>query len=374
MLSDTTITDCRKKPSKKEKLVCKRKSLIKTKYQWLERLAYGPNKKQAELVNIWLSIFAVNARSLLNPYWISDQIEKIDTWQFSNFENLLYSQIMNPGLLRYLNAFKNKKNNPNENLGRELLELYTVGEGNFSEEDVKNTSRALTGFILDKNNNIKISPKFHDFGEKIILGKKSQFKLRTLVKWLSDQPSTAENITKRFCNYLLGEEVKISQLDNIVYEFKNENLNLNALYKSILNHEKYIKCQKLGLRLLDPLSLVARSIALIGSRHKNNYEIGIKILSKMGQPLLEPPNPKGWTYGDGWISSSMLLNRKRGLTNLLADEEIWDTRNTPELLTKDLIPFDPINIKLPAEPTRENIASLFIDPAWNFSGPVDLKY
>ena len=93
----------------------------------------------------------------------------------------------------------------------------------------------------------------------------------------------------------------------------------------------------------------------------------------MGQPLLEPPNPKGWTYGDGWISSSMLLNRKKGLTNLLADEEIWDTRNTPKLLTKDLIPFDPINIKLPAKPTRENIASLFIDPSWNFSGPLDLK-
>ena len=374
MLFDTTLTDCRKKPSKKEKLVCKRKSLIKTKYQWLERLTYGPNKKQAELINIWLSIFAVNARSFLNPHWISDQIEKIETWQFSNFENLLYSQIMNPGLLHYLNAFKNKKNNPNENLARELLELYTVGEGNFSEEDVKNTSRALTGFVLDKNNNIKISPKFHDYGEKIILGKRSQFELRSLVKWLSNQPSTAENITKRFCNYLLGEEVKISQLHDIVYRFKNDNLNLNTLYKSISNHEKYIKCQKLGLRLLDPLSLVAKSISLIGSRHENNYEIGIKILRKMGQPLLEPPNPKGWTYGDGWISSSMLLNRKKGLTNLLADEEIWDTRNTPKLLTKDLIPFNPINIKLPAEPTRENIASLFIDPSWNFSGPLDLKY
>ena len=95
---------------------------------------------------------------------------------------------------------------------------------------------------------------------------------------------------------------------------------------------------------------------------------------KMGQPLLEPPNPKGWTYGDGWISSSMLLNRKKGLTNLLADEEIWDTRNTPKLLTKDLVPFEPININLPAEPTRENIAQLFIDPSWNFEKPIDLIF
>ena len=118
MKAFTRITDCRKKTSKKEKLNCKRESLRETKYQWLKRLTYGPNKKHAELTNIWLSIFAVNARSFLNPHWLLDQIQSIDDWQFSNYENLLYSQIVNPGLLQYLNAFKNKKNNPNENLGR----------------------------------------------------------------------------------------------------------------------------------------------------------------------------------------------------------------------------------------------------------------
>ena len=374
MKSYTRITDCRKKPSKKEKLNCKRESLRETKYQWLKRLAYGPNKKHAELTNIWLSIFAVNARSLINPHWILDQINALENWQFSNYENLLYSQIVNPGLLQYLNAFRNKKNNPNENLGRELLELYTLGEGNFSELDVKNTSRALTGLILDKDNIVKINPKFHDNSEKLILGKKNKFELRSLIKWLSNQSYTAENITKRFCNYLFGEEVKSEEFNEIIINFKNNNLSLPFLYKSLANHKKYINSQKLGLRLLDPLSLVAKSISLIGSDHINNFEIGTKIMAKMGQPLLEPPNPKGFTYGEGWITSSTILNRKKVLTTLLADEEIWDTRNTPKLLTKDLVPFEPININLPAEPTRENIAQLFIDPAWNFEKPINLIF
>tara|TARA_B000000532_G_C18862017_1_gene404527 strand:+ start:216 stop:1340 length:1125 start_codon:yes stop_codon:yes gene_type:complete len=374
MKAYTRITDCRKKPSKKEKLNCKRESLRETKYQWLKRLAYGPNKKHAELTNIWLSIFAVNARSLINPHWILDQINALENWQFSNYENLLYSQIVNPGLLQYLNAFRNKKNNPNENLGRELLELYTLGEGNFSELDVKNTSRALTGLILDKDNIVKINPKFHDNSEKLILGKKNKFELRSLIKWLSNQSYTAENITKRFCNYLFGEEVKSEEFNEIIINFKNNNLSLPFLYKSLANHKKYINSQKLGLRLLDPLSLVAKSISLIGSDHINNFEIGTKIMAKMGQPLLEPPNPKGFTYGEGWITSSTILNRKKVLTTLLADEEIWDTRNTPKLLTKDLVPFEPININLPAEPTRENIAQLFIDPAWNFEKPINLIF
>ena len=374
MISYPKETDCRKKPTKKEKLNCKRESLRETKYQWLKRLAYGPNKKHAELTNIWLSIFAVNARSLINPHWILDQINALENWQFSNYENLLLSQITNPGILQYLNAFKNKKNNPNENLGRELLELYTLGEGNFSELDVKNTSKALTGLILDENNFVKTSSKFHDNSEKLILGKRAKFELKSLILWLSNQSYTAENITKRFCNYLLGEKVKSAELKEIIINFKNNNLSLPFLYKSLANHKKYKNSQKLGLRLLDPLSLVAKSISLIGSDHINNFEIGTKIIAMMGQPLLEPPNPKGWKYGEGWITSSTILNRKKGLTTLLADEEIWDTRNTPKLLTKDLVPFEPININLPAEATRENIAQLFIDPSWNFEKPINLIF
>ena len=126
--------------------------------------------------------------------------------------------------------------------------------------------------------------------------------------------------------------------------------------------------------MLDPLSLVAKSIALIGSNHINNFEIGTKIIAKMGQPLLEPPNPKGWTYGEGWITSSTILNRKRGLTTLLADEEIWDTRNNPAFLSRDLVPFKPFNLNLPVETTRENIAKLFTDPSWNFNEPINLNF
>ena len=86
----------------------------------------------------------------MNPHWIIKQINSIKNYQFTNYEKLLYSQLSNPGLLSYFNAFRTKENDLNENLGRELLELYTVGEGNFSEEDVQNTSLVLTGLILDK--------------------------------------------------------------------------------------------------------------------------------------------------------------------------------------------------------------------------------
>ena len=374
MNSNYYFNDCRKEKTKEEKIACKRLSLSNTKDDWLRKLTYGANQKKNLLADIWLCIFAVNARSLLNPHWILEQINAIKIFQFTNYEDLLYSQLTTPGLISYFNGFRTTENNLNENLGRELLELYTVGEGNFSEDDVKNTALVLTGLILDKENNIRQSAKLHFKGETKILGKKKSFDLKNLVKWLVQQPSTAENVVKRFGNYLIGGNIKHEDILPVIEDFKNSNLNLKILYESFARNEQYKSSQSFGSRLLDPCSLVSRTISLIGRRHPNNFKIGVKILTKMGQRFLEPPNPKGWPFGDNWITSSRIFYRKKGLRMLLADEEIWETRNTPKLLGKELVPFNPFNISLPAAPTRENISALITDPAWNFSRPIDLIY
>ncbi len=374
MNSNYYFIDCRKKNTKQEKIACKRLSLSNTKDEWLKTLVYGPNQEENLLADIWLSIFAVNARSFLNPHWILKQINTIKKFQFSNYEKLLYSQLTNPGLVSYFNAFRTTKNKLNENLGRELLELYTVGEGNFSEEDVKNTALVLTGLILDKENNVKQSGKFNFKGETKILGKKKFFDLKSLVNWLVQQPSTAENVAKRFGNYLIGENIKNKDILKIVEDFKASNLELKILYESFARNKHYRNCQLLGSRLLDPCSLVSKTISLIGSQHPNNIKIGVKILTQMGQRFLEPPNPKGWPFGENWLNSSRIYFRKKGLRMLLADKEIWDTRNTPEVLTDDLVSFNPLNISLPAKPTRENISALITDPTWNFSSPIDLIF
>ena len=366
--------NCRNESNKTLRMNCRKSSLNESKKQWLEKLSHSKFQERYLLVNIWLSIFAVNARRLINPHWILDQIKSIEDWQYSSYENLLYSQITNPALLFYFNAFKNKKNNPNENLGRELLELYTVGEGNFTESDVKNVSLALTGLILDKENNIKLSKKFHFQGETLIFGKKKKFNLKSLIGWLVKQPSTAENVAIRFSNYLLGDEIDKREIDKVIQDFKESNLELKTLYRSLLRNDRYIKTKKFGSRLIDPITLVSKSISLIGSKHQNNNEIGIRILKLMGQPLFEPSSPEGWPFGNGWITSSRILYRKKGLKRLIADEESWETRNTPKILSRDLVPFMPLNLSLPAKPTRENISKLFTDPSWNFSGPIDINF
>jgi len=368
------FTDCRKKNAKEEKITCKRLSLTNTKYSWLKNLTYGPNKKENFLTNIWLSIFAINARSFLNPHWVIEQINSIQAFQFSSYENLLLSQLKNPGLLSYFNAYRTTEQSLNENLARELLELYTVGEGNFSEEDVINTALVLTGLKLNKDNRVIQSQKLHFKGETKILGKRTFFNLNSLINWLAQQPATAENVVKRFGNFLIGDHINSQDIEDVVKAFKSNNLELKSLYESFKKNERYIYCKKYGSRLLDPSSLVAKTISLIGSQHENNFKIGVKILTQMGQKFLEPPNPEGWPFGERWLTSSRIFYRRKGLKMLIADEEIWDTRNLSKILKSDLVPFAPLNINLPAPPTRENIAILITDPAWNFSKPIDLNF
>ena len=150
MNSGERAIDCRqlKQP---EKGSCRRAQAKELKIEWLKRLTFSSDKYSAELVQLWMGIFAVDWRILPNPSWISRQIKTIESLQFSSYPNLLAGVLKNPAILQSLSAFKNDKDNPNENLGREVLELYSVGEGNYTEKDVQQVALALTGYRLNSD-------------------------------------------------------------------------------------------------------------------------------------------------------------------------------------------------------------------------------
>ena len=123
------------------------------------------------------------------------------------------------------------------------------------------------------------------------------------------QPTTAENVAKRFGNYLIGEDVKTENISKIIKDFETVTYN-QVLYKGFKSSEQYLNCAKYGSRLLDPCSLVSKTISLIGSQHPNNFSIGLKILTQMGQRLLEPQIPR-WPFGDEWLSSQEFITEEK---------------------------------------------------------------
>jgi len=210
----------------------------------------------------------------------------------------------------------NLRRNPNENLSRELLELFSLGEG-----------------------------------PKTILGRSAAFDGESLAAWLAQQPATARHITRRLWLQRVGTPPAPERLEALARGWRQQQLSIPWLLQAIDASPEAIASREHGLRLADPLEVVARS------RHRDALAISLRGLRAMAQAPFEPPSVKGWPHNALWLHLRWLQARRRGLQALLADEEVWASAQLPAELPASLTPIPPLGLALPAEPTRSNSLS-----------------
>ena len=363
---ETTTVFCSDLP-RNQKGSCKRESAKALKEAWLQRLTWGPEQQRSWDVQLWLGVFPVHWRQLPDPSLLSDQIDAIGGALNGTYSDLLVAMVTNPALQISLNGPANHRRNPNENFARELLELFSVGEGNFSEGDVSEAARALTGYKLNKKKELELVPRRHDLGQKTVLGKTDAFDAVSLAQWLAQQPTTAEFIARRVWRQLIGTVPPAQRLQELARTWGVQGLSLPWLMSELRMSPEAKQSRSVGLRLSDPLDLVARSLRLIGSRHPDAIALSLRGLRAMGQAPFEPPNVAGWPVNEQWMNLRWLQARRRTILQLLRDEEVWDTRSLPSRLESSLIGRTPLILTLPAEPDRETLAQLFSDPVWQLS-------
>ena len=333
--------------------------------KWLARLAFGPDRANARLVHLWSGIFPVSWRQLRSASQLQQQLQTIEEHLNADFSSLLTAMLLDPALQISLNGLANKRGRPNENLARELLELFSLGEGNYKEFDVQETARALTGYYLTPEGKLSLDPQRHDGGQKNILGKSAPFNAISLAAWLAQQPATALHISSRLWRVLVGTIPAKKRMLSIAKQWQDQKLSLPWLHNTLINSPEAIAAR--GKKLSDPILMISRSLALIGSRNQEALQICRVQLARMGQPLLEPPSVKGWPVNEQWLNLRWLQARRHGLTALLANEEVWNSRNLPPILLSSLTPIAPLGLTLPSAATRTNIAQLFKDPVWQLS-------
>ena len=263
-----------------------------------------------------------------------------------------------------LNGPANHRRKPNENLARELLELFSLGEGHYSETDVKEAARALTGYRLQSNGQMALMPRRHDPGPHTILGRTQAFDAVNLAAWLAKQPATARHVAGRLWRRCLGTTPPPAKLKALARAWRAENLSLPWLMQALASSAEAQQSRRQGLRLLDPLELVVRSLQLLGSDHPDAIAISLRGLRAMGQAPFEPPSVKGWPVNEQWLNLRWLQARRRTLQQLLADEEVWDSRKMPSRLAPELTALPPLTLNLPATSDRDTLAALFADPVW----------
>ncbi|MEX1668615.1 DUF1800 domain-containing protein [Zhongshania guokunii] len=252
----------------------------------------------------WHNHFTSSLTKVPHAALIYNQHSTIHKFSLGNFRVLLHSMLLDPAMLMYLDNNKNFKARPNENLARELLELFTLGVGEYSEKDVKEVARALTGMSIDpRYYTPRFYPERHDYGEKTILGESGVFGVDAVVEILLKQKQTAKHITRKLWLEFVSTEddAEIERLSERFYK----DWNIRRLVRGILMSKAF--WNDAGKMTKSPLELVVGGSRLLPGMVPS--ESVPALLRRMEQDLFDPPNVKGWPSGNDWITGQTYIER-----------------------------------------------------------------
>jgi uncharacterized protein (DUF1800 family) len=297
---------------------------------WIYRMLYGPDPLGERLTFMWHNHFATSNEKVRDFRAMICQNAIFREYGRAPFGELLRRLARDPALLVYLDAQVNRKEHPNENLARELMELFTLGVGHYSEADVKEAARALTGWETGNPTEnefrtmdqpveqwIRYSPGRHDDGEKTVLGRRGRWSSDDLVKILLDQPATANRLAWRITTEFLGEGVATQEeLTALAEELRSTGLDVGKAVTRVLCSERFFAIEKSGRRVAGPVEWAVAALRRFLPLDPSPSPVLLaEWAARMGQSLYYPPNVGGWPGGRAWLSPLALLGR----ANLAAD-------------------------------------------------------
>ena len=285
---------------------------------WFYRMLFGADPLTERLTLFWHNHFATANSKVDGAALMYRQNDTLRRHARAHFADLLGAAIREPALLVYLDAPANRKGHPNENLARELMELFTLGVGHYSERDVNEAARALTGWTVDDERFAENALR-HDDGEKTILGQNGRWAGSDLVRILLDQPSTAQRIAGKLCRLFFGETALPPEaVSELTTEFRERGLDIGWAVGTILKSRAFFADANLGTRVLGPVEYVAGAARALEMFDPAPSMLALADWStRMGQELFEPPNVGGWPGGRAWIHPRGLIARANYAASLV---------------------------------------------------------
>jgi uncharacterized protein (DUF1800 family) len=222
-------------------------------------------------------------------------------------------------MLNFLNANQNRKGHPNENFAREVMELFTLGRGNYSENDIKEAARAFTGWGANAKGEFVFRKFQHDDGTKTIFGKTGNFSGEEVLDLLLERKETAQFITKKIYKYFVNENIDPSKTQWLAERFYKNDYHIGKLMEDIFTSDWFYDEKNIGVRIKSPIELLAGMQRML-PMELDNSEALLLVQRALGQMLFYPPNVAGWPGGKTWIDSSTLMLRLR-LPQLISDKD-----------------------------------------------------
>ena len=273
---------------------------------WLEEMTRSKAQLREKISLFWHGHFA--SRNI-NILYQQQLLAVVREHALGDFRSLLQAVSKSAAMISFLNNQQNKKQHPNENFAREVMELFTLGRGNYTENDVKEAARAFTGWSHRLNGEFIFRRRDHDTGSKTVLGKTGYFDGDTMLDILLEKPETARFIARKLYKFLVNETiVPAERIAWLGQRFYDSGYKIMRLLEDIVNSDWFYAPENRGCNIKSPVALWV-GIRSTLPMELSDSESQILLQKALGQVLFYPPNVAGWPGGRNWIDSSSLMLR-----------------------------------------------------------------
>jgi uncharacterized protein (DUF1800 family) len=285
------------------------KNLQQMRIDWLKRMANGPRPFQEKLTLFWHGHFATSAVKVRDAYFMWLQIDTFRRKGSGNWLDLLEATATDPAMLIWLDQAQSRQQHPNENFARECMELFTLGEGHYTEKDVTEAARAMTGWSLDRpNEEYLYRPRIHDHGVKTVLGRTGDLNGRDVLETIVAQPQAARFITGKLWKFFASDNPDPKLIDALADSFRAGGNNFASFLRTLFSCEEFYTDAVMRSQIKSPVQWLVGTVRLL-QRDMPPGLVATQMIKSLGQDLLLPPNVKGWDGGLSWITTNTLLAR-----------------------------------------------------------------
>jgi uncharacterized protein (DUF1800 family) len=291
-----------------------------------------PRPLEEKLTLFWHGHFATNYRTIENSYHMFMQNQVFRANAAGNYGDLLHAIIKDPAMIAYLDNNDSRKGKPNENLAREIMELFSLGVGNYTEKDIKEGARALTGYTFEDDEFV-FQARNHDTGDKRILGRSGNIKGEDFVDIILNQPACARFVTRKLYHYFLADvppderggdkeldPAQRSVLRQMASTLSSNRYELKPVLRKLFLSEHFYEPRFRNQQIKSPVTLIVGAIRSLNAPPRD-LSILNDALDLMGQRIFFPPSVKGWDGGRSWINTSTLFVRQNVLAFLLTGKK-----------------------------------------------------
>ncbi|MDD9889938.1 MAG: DUF1800 domain-containing protein [Gammaproteobacteria bacterium] len=277
-------------------------------YWWANRMVASNNPLQEKMALFWHGHYAVNESKVRDYRKLLMELELFHEMGTGNFRDLMVAVAQDPAMLSFLDAGVNVKGAPNENFAREIMELFTMGVGNYSETDIREAARAFTGWnYVDLE--FVINEEQHDDGVKKFLGRSGDFDGIEVIDIIMEQPVTAEYIAGKMYRFFARDELSAELQADLGNVFRDNDYEVTALLETIFLSKDFYSAATVGTHIKSPVELAVSTYIKLGLDDAPGVPDFNSATGALGQTLFRPPTVAGWAGGRSWITPGLLLER-----------------------------------------------------------------